>query len=696
MLSKKLKLSKFSETEIIIKNKTKFKLENCFIKCSNKYGKYIFNKKFDIIDELILDISYPTSEILYIEVFEHDNLILSKYLNDTCIVTFSKRSDNDKTNDLISKLSNLTDIDVIKYTQNFEENGSVMINTDDEYVLYEVLKDSIKYNYKKYIYLSNKLVIKDIDFINIISQIDDDLIFNKSKEYTIGPKMLKLSNSKEDVDDIDTNVISYNGSHFEIFDTLLKFLDKEKIEDISKFEKINDNLLTSCYFKSIKKDVTKIKLAESTIDDNQVDDLFKKNLKLQNDINYQSSLFICSNDTLDKVKKIVYSSFESRLIDFYKNISYTDQRKLNLINIITHNVRGALVEINTDSSRTFNVNFLDNNNEIIHSTNLTGNMWTRLNSKYYHDYSVIIKEKDLIIYQSVFNLKNKRVYISLESSSLGDSLAWFPYIEEFRKKHDCHVIVSTFNNDLFIENYPNLNFIKPGDVVHDLAAMYSIGWFYDENGNIDYTKNPIDFRNQPLQKTASDILGLEYKEIKPLLTYKKKEKKKKVGIGIHGTAQSKYWNNPTGWQNVVDFLKELGYEVVLYSKESDGYMGNQHPKGIVKFPSGSLQSLIEDLTSCEFFVGIGSGLSWLAWSVDLPIVLISGFSKEFTETSTRTWRVINKNVCTGCFNTHKLDPSDWNWCPVNKGTEKQFECSKEISSEMVISKIKEMLKEIKD
>jgi len=223
-------------------------------------------------------------------------------------------------------------------------------------------------------------------------------------------------------------------------------------------------------------------------------------------------------------------------------------------------------------------------------------------------------------------------------------------------------------------------------VAHNIYSMYKIGWFYKDNG-FDIAKNPNDFRKEPLQKTASDILGLEYKEVRPLLNIPNVEKKKKVGIGLHSTCQAKYWNNPTGWQEVVDYLISLGYEVVLYSKEGDGYMGNFHPHGITKFEAGSIERLIEEMASCEFFVGLGSGLSWLAWACKLPVVLISGFSEEYSETVTDTYRVINKNVCNGCFNRHRLNASDWNWCPDHKGTERQFECTKQITSEMVIEQI---------
>jgi autotransporter strand-loop-strand O-heptosyltransferase len=187
-------------------------------------------------------------------------------------------------------------------------------------------------------------------------------------------------------------------------------------------------------------------------------------------------------------------------------------------------------------------------------------------------------------------------------------------------------------------------------------------------------------------------LGLEYNDTKPKLNLPNLKKEKKVGIGFHSTSQAKYWNNPDGWQEVVNFLTDLGYECVVYSKEEDGYMGNNLPKGVSKFKGGSVQEVINDMVTCEFFIGIGSGLSWLAWSCNLPVVLISGFSKKYAEMSTGVYRVINENVCNGCFNLEKLDAGDWNWCPFLKNTSRQFECTKEISSQQVIQEIKKIIR----
>ena len=192
-------------------------------------------------------------------------------------------------------------------------------------------------------------------------------------------------------------------------------------------------------------------------------------------------------------------------------------------------------------------------------------------------------------------------------------------------------------------------------------------------------------------KVASDILGLEYKELKPLLPKLGKKKKKLVSIAIHSTSQCKYWNNPTGWQEVVDFLNDKGYEVRLLSREEDGYMGNKHPKGITTQPKGTLKDLIKVLQESEFFIGISSGLSWLSWASGTPTVIISGFTDIDLEPLNGVTRIINKNVCNSCWSDYEFNPGNWNWCPVNEGTDGQFECSKTITGDDVIKEINNLI-----
>jgi autotransporter strand-loop-strand O-heptosyltransferase len=117
-------------------------------------------------------------------------------------------------------------------------------------------------------------------------------------------------------------------------------------------------------------------------------------------------------------------------------------------------------------------------------------------------------------------------------------------------------------------------------------------------------------------------------------------------------------------------------------------MGNKNPEGVIYMKDTSMDTLISYLNHCELFIGISSGISWLSWSLNKRTVIISGFSKPITEPlDDNIIRIINESVCNGCFNTHRLDAGDWNWCPINKGTDKQFECSKEITSVDVINNI---------
>lgn len=350
--------------------------------------------------------------------------------------------------------------------------------------------------------------------------------------------------------------------------------------------------------------------------------------------------------------------------------------------------QGAFFEILSNYPNQYLVEFIDNNTQnVLYSCNINNNCWCKCTIEYFVNYQIKVTDlsNNNIIFTHNYNAENKNVFISIESKSLGDTIAWFPYIEEFRKKHKCNVICSTFLNDLFEKEYPNINFIKPGEKVNDIYASYTIGWYYNGD-NINLLKHPQDPKPQPLQKTSSDILGLDYFSIKPKITISKygdKFNEKYICIANHATCQAKYWNNLNGWQEVVNYCLNKGYKVFLLSKEKDGFMENKNPEGIIQIPEGDLSIVIHYLVNSEGFIGLGSGLSWLSWACNVPTIVISGFSEPYTEEY--DYRVYPNNTeCTGCFNKYKLDAGDWNWCPVHKNTSRQFECSKNINSQQVI------------
>jgi autotransporter strand-loop-strand O-heptosyltransferase len=364
------------------------------------------------------------------------------------------------------------------------------------------------------------------------------------------------------------------------------------------------------------------------------------------------------------------------------------KKKLDKL-FINHNfINGAFVEINGNLDDKFLVSFYDEKtSELIHSSIIECNMWTRTNRQYFTNWLIEIKNnKGEIIYSDKINLKEKRVYVSIESSSIGDNIAWFPYLDEFRKIHKCELIVSTFWNNLFDDNYPNIKFVNPGDEVKNIYAMYKIGAFYDTD------LEPELCNTIPLQKIATNILGLEYFELKPKINNKKIKlpptlTDKYVVIAPHSTAGLKYWNNPTGWQEVINYLKYCGYRVFNVSREGCNF------DNVENLDDFSIENIMNYIKNCEFFIGLSSGLSWLAWSMDKHVFLISNFTNKEHEFNTNCTRILNTNVCNSCWvkPEYKFDKGDWDWCPIHKGTDRQFECSKSITGDYVINKIKNYL-----
>ena len=86
------------------------------------------------------------------------------------------------------------------------------------------------------------------------------------------------------------------------------------------------------------------------------------------------------------------------------------------------------------------------------------------------------------------------------------------------------------------------------------------------------------------------------------------------------------------------------------------------------------------------FIGLPSGLSWLAWASEQKVVTIDGITEDFAYFS--CVKVQNKDVCHGCWNsTEFIYDAQGLYCPRNK----DFECTKSITPQMVINEIDKIL-----
>jgi len=356
-------------------------------------------------------------------------------------------------------------------------------------------------------------------------------------------------------------------------------------------------------------------------------------------------------------------------------------------------IEGAKVEIVGNVEKEYSIDFIDNSNgKNIYSTKIKNGMWSSPSMRYFFNWKIVVKCGNEIVKETIFNLKGKRVKITCDTNSMGDLLAYIGAIDAFQKKHNCELSCVVFDptwNKIFKENYPNIKFLSSTDSDLSYYASYRLGYYYEDwQGKIFH-----DPKQLSLSSIAPSILGFGEMEIKPKLKFNKtyNDGKKYVCIATQSTAQYKYWNRKGGWDEVIKYLNGLGYEVWCIDKYkvfgTENYQ-NSIPEGAIdKTGDFPIEERINQVAGAEFFIGLTSGLSWLSWSVGTPVIMISGISDVWTEFYSPFRVGMNKNVCHGCANEIPFDKSKWDFCPRNKN----FECTKEITPEMVIKKINDVI-----
>ena len=352
----------------------------------------------------------------------------------------------------------------------------------------------------------------------------------------------------------------------------------------------------------------------------------------------------------------------------YKELMKVPIRKQQ-VSITQHFVNQPFLEIKGNSESNFLVKFFDEKGICHYENTIKANHWIKLNRQWYTRWQAKVWEGKDLIYNSTLDLEGKKVFIAIDSRSLGDTLAFIPYCDAFRVKHNCEVIVSTFWNKIL--DYPDLEFVEPGTMVN-CYAMYMLGYFHDSD------KEPVPANKVPLQQCASNVLGLDFEELVPRvrLNRERLDLGRYVTIATNSTAQCKFWTR-SGWQTVINYLHSKGFRVINVSKEANPF-DNCEP-----IADTSIEYTMQVIAGAEFQISLSSGLSWLAFAIGTHVVLISNFTASDYEFTTKCTRIVNTKVCHDCWSEHKLDSANWNWCPRNQN----FICHTSITPEMVIQQL---------
>ncbi|WP_196243089.1 autotransporter strand-loop-strand O-heptosyltransferase [Selenomonas ruminantium] len=312
--------------------------------------------------------------------------------------------------------------------------------------------------------------------------------------------------------------------------------------------------------------------------------------------------------------------------------------------------------------------------------------------KYYIPWQVEVMKDGELVFVHQLDVTGQLVYMHL-GNALGDMLAIMPYVLAFQKRYNCRIVCQWQENfsSLLGKCFPQLTMVK--DFPVDCYAAFVLGIFQDTP-----ILSPVDARLIPLPQMGSIILHMPIIPPKLRLVDRNAvtaDKFPYVCIATQATGIKKCWHYPHGWEILTAKLQESGYRVLCI----DGNQELREGRYVAGIPQGAedftgyrpLIERLELLAGAACFIGVSSGLSWLAYAAGTPVVLISGFTLPSNEFFT-PYRVINYQVCHGCHNDLRVSDKN-SLCPYHQGTERELECSREITVEQVWKQVQRCLQE---
>lgn len=315
--------------------------------------------------------------------------------------------------------------------------------------------------------------------------------------------------------------------------------------------------------------------------------------------------------------------------------------------------------------------------------------------QYFIRWEIEVSKAGSLVFSHTYDASGQVVCFVLEGKVLGDKVMLLPYIRAFVQKWQCRGVIldDPAFREILANYYPELEVVAA--VPEDAYATYHIGAFQTPPFFL-----PDDGRILPVECIGQELLGLyaAAREVPYFPTAPRAIAEPYVCIAVQASGARKCWLYPHGWEEVTDYLKQMGYRVICIDRERVTETDDMR----IAMPAGAedmsgdytLMERINMLAYADFFIGLSSGLSWLAHAAGCPVVLISGITQTFSEFST-PYRVQNRQVCHGCYNDLRVDWREHK-CPYHKGTDRELECSKKITPQMVIGTVERLLQDKKD
>ena len=310
--------------------------------------------------------------------------------------------------------------------------------------------------------------------------------------------------------------------------------------------------------------------------------------------------------------------------------------------------------------------------------------------KYYIHWQIEVFLDGQPVFGHIFDPTGQKIRLFFETYLLGDMQSFLPYIPAARDWYqaDVYCTINKSMWDICRRLFPELR-------LRDVAEENTYATYFF-SACMDYSAGmPLDGRTVSMIHTGRIILGLpELPQKVPWISGVRQIKEPYVCIGVQASSTAKGWLFPGGWEIVVRYLKELGYRVLCIDRdkkfEQFGYV-LEMPDGAEDFTGERpLLERADMLHFADFFIGLSSGLSWLAYTADCPVIMIAGFTSFWYEFPT-PYRVSNRLACSGCYNDVRLTWQKNVCARQQRDTEDILQCSKTITPRMVIQAIDRLI-----
>ena len=314
--------------------------------------------------------------------------------------------------------------------------------------------------------------------------------------------------------------------------------------------------------------------------------------------------------------------------------------------------------------------------------------------KYFIPWQIDIFFQGTQVFSHTFNPEGMEVFFKFPTTAMGDAIALLPYVADFIRRWKCKPLVYIASNlrDIAKRYYPDLVF---ADTLSDETyASYFVGTWMNFLAGAS-----VNSRLMPMEIIGKTVLGTPYtlRTVRYIPTKSRVIKEPYICIGVQASGTWKGWHYPGGWDDVVAYLKTSGYRVLCIDRERENVsegISSKIPDGAEDFTGDiPLIERINLLAHADFFIGLSSGLSWLAYAVGCPVVMIAGFTLPWYEFDT-PYRVQNFTKCYGCFNDVRAEWVHVQHCPYHHGTDREFECSRSITPRQVITTIERLRRDL--